>query len=271
MQHAVIAVAHPQAVGERLKVDVGGVGFDRARDHLVDEANDRRLAGEVLEAFGVLLGRLGIGDDLVEQGVAVALLHRLRVKPIECGFELDRHRDRDRDRPPERRRDGVAGKHVERVDHRQDGALAAFRDRHRVRFAEKFRPQPVDEQRLLGIVSRRDKRRRNKLRQGFGEPALADQPELRQHPVEPAPGLGGDAARALQGALVDGAAVDQDRAEPGQRLGGVLRSRGGSRLEGHDRIILGVRRRRVSPKRQNNRLTCGAGADVRTRLGRPTG
>ena len=94
-----------------------------------------------------------------------------------------------------------------------------------MRLAQEFGPQPVDEQGLVGIVCRRDERGRDQLRQRLGEPALADQAELGQHPVEPAAGLGGDAARPFQRALVDGAAVDQRRAEPGQRLGGILRGR----------------------------------------------
>ena len=67
VQHAVIAVAHPQPVRERLDVDVGGMGLDRAGDQLVDQPDHRRLAGQILEPLGILLGRLGVGDDLVEQ------------------------------------------------------------------------------------------------------------------------------------------------------------------------------------------------------------
>ena len=91
--------------------------------------------------------------------------------------------------------------------------------------AQEFGPQPIDEQGLVGVVCRRHQRCCDQLRQRLGEPALADQTELRQHPVEPAAGLGGDAARPLQRPLIEGAAVDQRRTKPGQRLGGILRGR----------------------------------------------
>ena len=106
-----------------------------------------------------------------------------------------------------------------------------------MRLAQEFRLEAVDEQRRVGIVCRPHDRGRDQLGQGFGEPALADQAELGQHPVEPAAGLGGDAAGALQGALVDRTAVEQGGAQPGQRLGGVLGGGRGDRCERHDAIL----------------------------------
>ena len=226
VQHAVIAVAHPQPVGERLEMDVGGMGFDRARDHLVDQADHRRLAGEVLEPLGILLGGLGVGDDLVQHRLAVAFRRPARNKAGRVPLRA-RSAPRPRPRPAGR----CAAATALRVNTSSGSTIAstaplvALGDRQRVRLAQEFGPQPIDEQRLVGVVCRRHQRCRDQLRQRLGEPALADQAELRQHPVEPAAGLGGDAARALQGALVDGAAVDQRRAEPGQRLGGILRGR----------------------------------------------
>ena len=57
VQHAVIAVAHAQAILEGLDMDIGGAGLDGAGDELVDEADHRRLAGEVFQPLGVLLER----------------------------------------------------------------------------------------------------------------------------------------------------------------------------------------------------------------------
>ena len=61
VQHAVVPVAHPQPIGEGLEMDIRGVGLDRPRDQLVDEADDRRLARQVLQPLGIFFRRLGIG------------------------------------------------------------------------------------------------------------------------------------------------------------------------------------------------------------------
>jgi hypothetical protein len=55
VQHAVIAVAHAQAVFEGFDMDVAGVGFDGAADDLVDQADDGGLAGEIFQSLGILL------------------------------------------------------------------------------------------------------------------------------------------------------------------------------------------------------------------------
>ena len=84
VQHAVDAVAHAQAVLARLDVDVGGLRFDGARDHVVHQADDRRLARQVLQAADVVLaGALGRGGrGLAADGGAAA------VQPFECALDL---------------------------------------------------------------------------------------------------------------------------------------------------------------------------------------
>ena len=52
-QHAVDAVADAQLGLGRLEVDVGGAHLDRPRDHRVDQADDRRLAGQVAQPFEI--------------------------------------------------------------------------------------------------------------------------------------------------------------------------------------------------------------------------
>ncbi len=124
----------------------------------------------------------------------------------------------------------------ERIGHRQGGPLLAGADRQSVRAAQELALQPVDEQGLVGIICHRGDRCREQLRKRLGEPALADQPELGQHPVEPAAGLGRDAPGAVQGALVDRSAVEKREAELRERLLGIHRGRGESRLEGHRNV-----------------------------------
>ena len=97
-------------------------------------------------------------------------------------------------------------------------------------------------ERRFRVIRGTDEGRRNQLRQGFGEPAVADQAELGQHLVEPAAGLGRNAARAVEGAPIDRAAVDKARAElwrSGRRHPDAVRK---DRLKGHEwRYITGAR------------------------------
>ena len=58
-KHAVDAGADAQAAFERFDVDVGGAGFDGARNQRVDEADDRGFAGAFAQAREV-----GLGDFL---------------------------------------------------------------------------------------------------------------------------------------------------------------------------------------------------------------
>ena len=139
VQHAVIAIAYPEPVRKRLEMDVRGVRFDRPRDQLIDEPDDRRLAGEVLEPLRVLFRRLGVGDQVIEHLVGFAALAEFGIEPLERGFELDRHGDRDRDRSAERRPDGVAGKDVERIGHSKGRPTIPRGDRQCANPAQKFR------------------------------------------------------------------------------------------------------------------------------------
>ena len=139
VQHAVIAIAYPQPVRKRLEMNVRGVRLDRPRDQLIDEPDDRRLTGEVLEPLRILFRRLGVGDHVVEHLLGVASLAELGIEPLEGGFELDRHGDRDRHRSAERRRDGISSKDVERIGHGERRPIITRRDRQRANPAQKFR------------------------------------------------------------------------------------------------------------------------------------
>ena len=63
MQHAVITEPQPEAVFQRLDVNVRGLKLDSVRDDLVDEADDRGLAGKVAQPLSVFLHRFrGVPD-----------------------------------------------------------------------------------------------------------------------------------------------------------------------------------------------------------------
>ena len=95
MQDPVITVAHPQPVGERLQMHIGGMGLHRPRDQLVDEPDHRRLARQILEALGILLSRLVIRYHVVKQSGVVAVLICGRIEPVEGGFQFDWDSDCD--------------------------------------------------------------------------------------------------------------------------------------------------------------------------------
>ena len=55
VQHAVVAIAEAQLVLERFDVDVRRLRLDGALDNLVHKSNDRCLAREILQSFGIVL------------------------------------------------------------------------------------------------------------------------------------------------------------------------------------------------------------------------
>ena len=96
-QHAVDAVAHREAVLERLDMDVGGAALDGARDQQVDEPDDRRLAGEVAQPVDVLvragiLGILDLVDDLAERTLLAAI--EALMGELDVGWRGDADLDR---------------------------------------------------------------------------------------------------------------------------------------------------------------------------------
>ena len=74
VQPAVDAVAHPHAAFGRLDVDVAGPFLHRVENDVVHQADDRRLAGDLLHVADVLdglfdqrhVGRVGVLDDVVD-------------------------------------------------------------------------------------------------------------------------------------------------------------------------------------------------------------
>jgi hypothetical protein len=72
VQHTVVAVAQPKPGLERLDVNVAGLGLDGAGDDLVDQPDDRGVAGQVAQPLGVFLDRGGGAlDDLLTLGTTV--------------------------------------------------------------------------------------------------------------------------------------------------------------------------------------------------------
>jgi hypothetical protein len=59
---------------------------------LIDQSDDRSLAGQIFETLGVFFGRLAPHDGFGEQRVAQAVLG-FRIQAIEGCLDLDRHSD----------------------------------------------------------------------------------------------------------------------------------------------------------------------------------
>ena len=81
-QQAVDAHAHHEPGAERLDVDVAGAQLDRALEQIVDRAHHRRAAGEIAQAFDVVVAQL---LDVVR------LAARLGVVTAEALVEHGRH------------------------------------------------------------------------------------------------------------------------------------------------------------------------------------
>ena len=77
LEHAVDAVAHLQAVLERLDVDVRSTQLDRALDDQVDQADDRRFRCQVAQVLDVLQVAAALAfrglDDRAHRAAALAV------------------------------------------------------------------------------------------------------------------------------------------------------------------------------------------------------
>ena len=68
---AVDAIAHDEAVLQRLDMDVGGAALDRARDELIDQADDRHFAGEIAQPVDIL-EQILVGADFLASSATCA-------------------------------------------------------------------------------------------------------------------------------------------------------------------------------------------------------
>ncbi len=207
VQHAIITVADPQPVLERLDVDIGSTRFDGAGDQLINQSDHRGLAREVPEALGIRLGWFRLCR--LERRADIDFLGRSGIEPIEGGFQLDWNRNSDPHCQPESLGHRCGGEAVQRVGHRQHHHVVALGDRQHLGLAEKFRFEALREQRHRRIISGAQETSARKVCHRLGEASFADHTELRQHAVEASARVGRHAARAIERALVDDAACDE--------------------------------------------------------------
>ena len=78
LQHAIDAVAQVQAILEGLDMDIRGGHVHRPMNNLVDQADDRRLAGQVFQMLDELV--VALPGELVRQFILITGLVLLQVK-----------------------------------------------------------------------------------------------------------------------------------------------------------------------------------------------
>ena len=210
MQNAIIAIAHPQPVLERLDVNVGGVRLYRPRYDLVDQSNHRRFAGEVLQSFGVFLERRpGLGLCLL--GLTLG-----RIQAFQRCLQLDGHGDFQSDAPAAGRRDRGRGEVVERVGGGEHQRVILDSDRHGARLAQEARCQAFSQQGFGGRIAARIRNRQvEQGRIALRETTFRQKAELNQHAVQPLPGFGRHAAGTLDRPAV---ALSVGDKQPGKRV-----------------------------------------------------
>ena len=188
-QHAVDAEAHAHLAALGLEVDVGGALLDRLGDDRVDELDDRRVLGGLVD--------LGDVRDLV-----LALRDRLRDRVVEPAHPPDqcvdvvRRGDHGAHLVTGHQLQVVEREHVRRIGHRDHQvAVLVEADRRRVEAARRLGADRV-ERSYVGLVDREvDVVEPEALRGGARELVARDRPRLEQHL------LGGAAGRL---GLLDG-------------------------------------------------------------------
>ena len=88
-----------------------------------------------------------------------------------------------------------------------------------MRLTQEFWFEPIHKERLLRIISRPHHWRSDEFGQRLGKAALAHHPKLSQDAIEPPSGIECNPAGAVERAVIERAAGDQEFAEPQQRVG----------------------------------------------------
>ncbi len=191
VENAVIAIADAQLVFEGIDVNIRSPALDGLRDQLVDEADQRRFAGQVAETLGVILDR-GRGTDILDGGVGMTVFRF--VETLKRSLDVDRDGNAAFHFQPRRNRDRGGREIVERIGHR----VVRQGNGNRPRLAQEFQPEAARQDGRLGIVGGRGEFQRQKRGARFRQGAFADQAELGEHGVETRAAFGRGAAGALK-------------------------------------------------------------------------
>ena len=129
-QGTVDAISHARTVFRRLYVDIRSASLRRARDQIVDRADNGSIAGEVLEPFDVgLVDRLRVGLNL--GGGAI--------KPVQCRFDVIGLGDFRTNFALKRKCQRLDRIGIEGIDQRHIDGLVRFRDRYGLHLPQEAR------------------------------------------------------------------------------------------------------------------------------------
>ena len=132
----------------RLDMDVGGLCLSGARDEIVHEPDDRRLARHVLKAANVILaGPLGGGRSRF-----AADLGATSVQPLERSLDLAGRHHTLLDRASEQVADGVDRLPVERIGRRNHQGVALLGNRNDAVAHQEIELQVIGEKRYVRQV-----------------------------------------------------------------------------------------------------------------------
>ena len=156
-----------------------------ARDDLVDQADHRRFARQIAQAFGIVLG-----GGIIPGNTHLTGRSNRRIEPVERGLQLDRHRHFRHDRHTGGGTDCGGYVSVERIDDCDD-QLAIFDGKRQRpgRAQEWWRKSFRTQGRGFRVAFRRDDPQVEQVSIGLRQRCLAQQAKLDQHRVEPLPGL----------------------------------------------------------------------------------
>ena len=134
-QHAVDAVAHAQPRFGGFEMDVGGAHLDRAGDQAVDQPDDRRLAGEILQPIEIGVAVVVVAFarrfvDPLDGGAAVA------IEPVAGRLDVGGKGRATQHRLVEGEGERARGPVVERIGHRDDERGLALGDRQDARLLQ---------------------------------------------------------------------------------------------------------------------------------------
>ncbi len=246
LQGAVDAVADAKSALRRLKMHVGSARRDGLAYEPADEADDRRLAGDVLQPLDILFARLGRCRAVASEP------RRLAVEPLEGRVDFAFRRDADAERDVQVEGERADGVGLKRARGRHNQCFSTALERQHAGALQKLRAHPLKFDRLLGEIVAARERKIEKGGLRLHQPCLADQPELAQDGIDRLPRSQHRRTGALGGTRFKEAPLHHEIDQCSGRTAVIA---AGPRLR-HATSLSG-RRRIGEPKPAPPRVACG--------------
>ena len=193
-------VADAQAALLRLDVNVGRPQVGRARNQFVDDANDRRTAGQVLEAPDVVFDvAVAIAGEDLDRPVRRLCRVKHVDRPLDDAWLGDAHEDLAAGGKADR----IDRVIVERISHREDNTVFVICQRQDAVFAQEARAKPLGQHRFLRHIAGLDEVRAENAGGDLRDILLTDEPQLGQEADQPPVATVAQTLRARQAGGVD--------------------------------------------------------------------